>query len=452
MPDDSTLLRSYAQKGSEAAFSELVKRYANLVYSVALRKVNDSSMAQDLTQQVFSDLARKASCLAKDVVLPAWLHRATCYAASQELRSKHRRQAREQAAVEMNLQTSDTGPDWSHIGPELDDALNTLGVRDREAILLRYFDQRTLAQIGASLRISEDAARKRVDRALEHLRELLVGRGIKMTGAALAATVLVNAVQAAPAGFVASLASASLATVETNTTIALVAMSKLKLAAVTALIVIGTSTALLIQRHTNQRLRQEVEQFRLQAAAPTEQPPIQPSVPVEEVNSLGAEHTELVRLRGEVASLRKQVQARSVDNAPSSQQTAPPKPQLYVNAYWNSDSWTNSGTETLDAAFQSLLWSAKSGDLNLTKALIDWDARVDPARLADWEETVSNTVQAYLQAVTNYLGIRLISQTEVNANTRSLQFEAVARDGSTVPNELTFRKTDNGWRQIIAAP
>jgi RNA polymerase sigma factor (sigma-70 family) len=452
MTDDANLLRSYALEGSEAAFSELVKRYANLVYSVALRKVEDPALAQDLTQQVFSALGRKARGLPQSVVLSAWLHRATCYAAGQELRSQHRRRAREQAALEMNLQNSDVEPDWSHIRPELDDALNELGGPDREAILLRYFDQRSLAQLGAALRISEDAARKRVDRALERLRDLLVSRGIKTTSAALAAALLANAVQAAPTGFVASLATASLATVETKTAIALLAMSKLKLAAVSAIIVIAASTPMLIQRQTNQRLRQEIEQLKQQAAAPQDQPAGEPVLPPDEVKGLRAEHSELVRLRGEVASLRKQIQARSADTAFSSRPAAPAEPQPYVNAYWNSDSWTNSGTRTPDAALQSLLWSAKSGDLNLTKALIYWDVQLDPARLADWEDAVSNTIQSYLQVVTNYQGIRLISQTEVDADTRSLRFEAVAPDGSVVPNDVRFHKTDQGWRQVIAGP
>src|SRR5215471_1406503 len=157
MLEDSKLLRNYAL-GSEAAFSELVKRYSGLVYSVALRKVSDPSLAQDLTQQVFVDLAKKARSISSGVILSAWLHRATCYVASQELRSKHRRQMREQVAVEMNLQNTDPSPNWGEVKPELDDALNKLGSRDREAILLRFFDQWSLAQIGAALRISEDAA------------------------------------------------------------------------------------------------------------------------------------------------------------------------------------------------------------------------------------------------------------------------------------------------------
>jgi len=450
MPEDSTLLRSFALEDSQEAFGELVRRYANLVYSVALRKTNDPSLAEDVTQQVFSDLARKASSFPDHVLLSGWLHRATCYTASQELRSKYRRQAREQVAVDMNLQNRDTGPDWSDIRPELDDALNALRQRDRQAILLRFFDQWTLAQIGAALRISEDAARKRVDRALERLRDLLVTRGIKTTGAALGAALLANAVQAAPVGFVTSLAAMSLVTAETKTTLALFAMSKLKLAAVTGLIVIATSTPILIQRHTNQRLRQEIEQLKLHASALEDQLATQSAMPVNEVNRLRAEHAEFVRSRGEVASQRKQNQASA--NTPSLQKGPPAERQLYVNAYWTSDSWTNSGAATPDAALQSLLWSAKSGDLNLTKSLIYWDGHVEPTGLTAWEEAVSNTVQSYLQAVTNYQAIRLISQTEVDTNTRSLQFEAVARDGAKVSNDLRFHRTERGWRQVIDAP
>ena len=211
MSTDRDLLRAYAETCSEAAFAELVKRYANLVYSVGLRKCADPTLAEDVTQQVFIDLGRKAGSLSAVVVLSAWLHRAACYAAAEECRARHRREKREQVATEMNLLDSETDPPWSAIKPELDDALNELASADREALLLRFFEQRSHAQIGLAFQVSEDAARKRVDRALDRLRSVLAGRGVTASAAALSAALIANSIQAAPATFIAGLTTASLA-------------------------------------------------------------------------------------------------------------------------------------------------------------------------------------------------------------------------------------------------
>ena len=163
MLDDQQLLRRYVADGSEAAFGELVVRYVNLVYSTALRRAGgDSHLAQDVSQLVFTDLARKARSLSKDVVLAGWLHKATQYATTQMLRSEHRRQRREQEAVAMNELKSESTPDWEQIRPLLDEALDRLNQTDRDALLLRFFEQRSLAEVGCALGANEEAARKRV--------------------------------------------------------------------------------------------------------------------------------------------------------------------------------------------------------------------------------------------------------------------------------------------------
>jgi RNA polymerase sigma factor (sigma-70 family) len=178
MVEDQQLLREYAAGGSEAAFGELVARYVNLVYSAALRRAGgDPHLAQDAAQLVFADLARKARSLPKGVVLAGWLHRATYYAAAQLLRTERRRQAREEEAVAMNALTSEPATDWEQLRPLLDQALDRLGAADRDALVLRFFEQRSLAEVGHALGSNEDAARKRVTRALEKLRADLVRRG-----------------------------------------------------------------------------------------------------------------------------------------------------------------------------------------------------------------------------------------------------------------------------------
>ncbi len=171
MLDDHQLLCRYVVEDSEAAFAELVGRYVNLVYSTALRRIGgDADLAKDVAQLVFTDLACKARFLPSDILLAGWLHRATRYAAGQLLRTEHRREAREHEAATMNALTTAPAPDWEQIRPLLDEALDRLNRTDRDALLLRFFEQHSLAEIGRALGTNEDAARKRVSRALEKLR------------------------------------------------------------------------------------------------------------------------------------------------------------------------------------------------------------------------------------------------------------------------------------------
>src|SRR5882724_2137870 len=195
MTDDQQLLRRYSTDHSETAFGELVGRYVNLVYSAALRRVGgDAHLAQDVSQLVFADLARKAASLPDNVVLAGWLHRATQYAASQLMRTNYRRRRREEEAIAMNALESQTPTDWEALRPVLDGALDGLTQNARDAVVLRFFEQRNLAEVGRALGTNEDAARKRVNRALDKLRAQLIRRGLTTTVATLAAAISVNAV------------------------------------------------------------------------------------------------------------------------------------------------------------------------------------------------------------------------------------------------------------------
>ena len=201
MSEVQQLLAEYARTGSEAAFREVVTRYLNLVFSTAVRLVDgDSHLAEDVTQRVFADLAKMAGNLKEDSTLGGWLHRHTCFLASKTMRTERRRKAREQQAVQMNLTEDHSSENLGAVAPILDDAINHLGAQDRQAILLRYFEQRNLRSVGQALGSNEDAARKRVDRALEKLRDLLKKRGIALSTTALASALGSQAVIAAPAG------------------------------------------------------------------------------------------------------------------------------------------------------------------------------------------------------------------------------------------------------------
>lgn len=314
MLDDQQLLRNFVKDGSEAAFTELVTRHVNLVYSAALRRTGDEQLAKDVTQQVFTDLARKAHSLPGGVVLAGWLHRATRFAAAQMLRTERRRHAREQEAVAMNITESVPAPDWTQIRPLLDAALDDLSDEDRDAVVLRFFEQRSLTEVGAALGSNEDAARKRVGRALDKLRALLMQRGLTTTTSALSAVIMANCVQAAPVGLTATVTGISLAGLTaTGATLSLwhiMTLTKLKIGIASVIVAAGVTTPLIIQHGTLSKLRDQNQSLQLQAdqaaqlAADNEQ--LSNALAQSRNTVSDDQRRELLRLRGEVGSLRRQ--------------------------------------------------------------------------------------------------------------------------------------------------
>jgi RNA polymerase sigma factor (sigma-70 family) len=148
MTESQTLLAEYAGTGSETAFRELVARYIDFVYSAAARMVESAPhLAEDVTQIVFADLARKAGSLSREVMLGRWLHRHTCYVAANLMRGERRRHARERRAL--NVMPDHSSENLAQIAPILDDAINHLGTEERTAILLRFFEQRDLRSVGS---------------------------------------------------------------------------------------------------------------------------------------------------------------------------------------------------------------------------------------------------------------------------------------------------------------
>jgi RNA polymerase sigma factor (sigma-70 family) len=202
MPDanDMDLVREFACNNSEVAFTELVRRHINLVYSVARRCTGTDSDAQDVTQAVFIILARKAGGLRGHAVLTGWLYETTRFTAARLLRTAARRRAREQETyMQSTLNEADTAAVWETLSPHLEAAMSRLAAADRRLLVLRFYENKSGAEAAALLGIREDAAHKRVARAIEKLRRIFAQRGMTLTAMAIVGAVSANSVQAAPA-------------------------------------------------------------------------------------------------------------------------------------------------------------------------------------------------------------------------------------------------------------
>jgi RNA polymerase sigma factor (sigma-70 family) len=210
MSNDMELLREYASTRSDRAFEALVARYVNLVYSAALRQVRRSELAEEVTQAVFIILGRKAGKLSPKTILAGWLYRTALFASADVLKSEARRQRREhQAYMEALTASTESEPPWEELSLLLDDAMARLRQKDRDALVLHYFEKKSFKELGAILGVEERAAQKRVSRSLDKLRSLFARRGITASATALASVIAVNSVQAAPAHLATSVAAAA---------------------------------------------------------------------------------------------------------------------------------------------------------------------------------------------------------------------------------------------------
>lgn len=290
MKTDRDLLLEYVSFRSEDAFAELVNRHLGLVYSAALRQVGgDAHMAADVSQRVFTDLAGKAARLPPDIVLPAWLHTGTRYAAAKSVRSEQRRRAYEgQAAHAMNDDVADTSDaEWAQIRPLLDEALAGLGQTDREAVLLRFFQNRSYREIGDQLKIKEDTARVRVERALQRLAELLRRRRIRCAADALGIALLGHAASASvPVGMAQTIAATACATTTSVAGASLGVGAGISLLKVSGVFILGSLTlgllglALLELRRETATLRDRALSLQARSSAMAAVSPVGESVGV----------------------------------------------------------------------------------------------------------------------------------------------------------------------------
>jgi len=457
MTPDGELLRRYAEAGSEAAFAELVQRYVDLVYSAALRQVNgDVHLAHDVSQAVFTDLARKAAALPRHRALTGWLYTGAHFAATKAVRAESRRRTHEQEAQAMQELLHTPAPDfeWEKLRPTLDKVMHELKASDRDVILMRYFENRQLADIGQRLGLSEDAARKRVDRALEKLRAFLAKRGISAT-VALAGVLSANAVQIAPAGLAATLTSGAVAGAAgagtTLTVLKLMTMTKLKLA-LGVVLAAGVVTPLVVQHQNQTKLLGRISSLQAQidelARLKAENERLAGLVAQAQTARLLAqnEQAELLRLRNEVGMLRQQTnelnglreqnrQLRAEQSRNTDEQQPVPKA-----------SWAFAGYATPEATISSLFWALREGDTNAFQAYLQGLA---PDMRAKIEQDAKNHGTNAFASLGNdetggMTGFQLLKKVPLSDDKVVLEIQTM---GDTAPAQMILmKKIGDEWK------
>lgn len=292
--EDARLLQEYSANQSEAAFRTLVERHISLVYFAALRRVGNASLAEDVTQVVFIILARKARRLSKKTVLSGWLYRTTRFVADKAVRAESRRRQREQVAIQ--AQFSDEESAWNRLAPVLDDAMARLGQADRTCVLLRYFENQSLREVGRALGISEDSAQKRVFRAIIKLRGLFLKLGVPVSATDLISTISTQAAPVAPLHLAALATAAGVGGATGSATVAWLLQQTLrkllwpKIAAVggSALLILSVTTVVVsFHRAHNQPVRGTPGQASIVVRVPGPLPRALPGVANIRFNLLG---------------------------------------------------------------------------------------------------------------------------------------------------------------------
>lgn len=477
MNDDAELLRRYVDDRSEAAFAELVQRHLSLVYYAALRRTGgDAHLAEDVGQGVFTALAREAGSLREHPALTGWLYTTTRRVAAKAVRTEHRRQTREQAAHLMSEleQGPDTAADWERLRPVLDAALDELNDRDREAVLWRCWEGRAYADIGAALRVTEDAARMRVDRALDRLRDVLAKRGLTSTSAALAAALASQAALAAPTGLAASITSGALVGASVASagvvmkTLSFMSTTKI-MAGVAGLIAVAATTIAVRQQQTNEELRTQLASLRSETAAATtlrtENQRLVATRTDEQIAAT-AEHEELMKMRAEKAAYLKAAAAKAAAIRAAAEagggHVPTEKPQLGPGML-PVEAMADVGRASPSAAAQTMLWALQRGDVKDAAAVLAFD----PADRAKLEAFIATLPEKFRQDYSTpeqvmafvmsgsprpVAGVQLLNTSQPDATTEIHHVQVQYQGGEVKQDDVTFKKDADGWKQLVATP
>ena len=464
---DKELLEQFAAARSNRAFAELVERHLGMVYAVALRRTGgDSVLAQEICQQVFIDLARKAGQLLDHPSLVAWLHRSTCFATATVIRREARENAKRSAiALLMDPSSPPAIPESEEILTHLDAAVGELSESDRAAILLRFFENRSFGDIGAELGVSGEAARKRVDRAVERLRSILSSRCVHVSITSLVSVLLSSMAIPPPAALAATVCQACAFSATTPiTTITAIAMTKTKIGILATALAAAVSLNI-AQFAINRDLRSKVASPALdlegELAEPLPQPAALPVVGSEPSDSRPQDQGELLRLRGKVSQLRNQLNNLSITKSAAENDAnlwkriggrafsveARPGAPFVPNRYYPRDQWTPVGLDAPEATLQTAFAAMKTGDTDLLASAIHWKSSLTEAQKQEAIARLqSNDTGAYPGA--RAVGIK-IESFGGTLESPTIHYVVIVDQGTDLPPKRThfqLIRVDDGWR------
>jgi RNA polymerase sigma factor (sigma-70 family) len=463
---DLELLDQYARDGIESAFAEIVRRHVNLVYSAALRQVRSPQLAEEVAQSVFTDLARDAKRLATDTILTAWLYQVTRRTAIDVVRRESRRQLREQIASEMNLMNA-TAEDWTHIEPLLDEAMEALDATDRTAVLLRYFENQSFREVGERLGTSDDAAQKRVSRAVERLREFFSKRGVAVGASGIVAIISANAVQAAPVGL--ALTISTTATMGTTAAVAATTATVTKVIVMTTLQKTVIATAIVVaagagiyEAHQATQARKENEALQEKQAVLTKQVEALQLERDETSNLLAVasaaaprpeqKPSEVLKLRGQVGALQQTLSSISATNTPKSgiaKMMSDPAMREYIHQYQ-----AKMIKERYEPLFKELKLTPENTE-KFTQLIGNIWAKGTDAASGGGEATVQNVKEAVekanqeLQSLLGDAGVARYNEFNMEIPARTT---IKLLDGRVGDNQLTDDQTARLIRVVMGEP
>lgn len=480
MSEEQLLLKKYQNERCENSFRRLVDMFSGMVQAVAYRRVSGNChLIDDIVQTVFVDLAINAFKMGPEVKIAGWLHRHTCFVASNSMRSERRRVARERSASEM-LNEQSTEPDWALMEPELDSALDSLRVIDREAILLRYFQKLSLKKVGAALGVSDDAAQKRISRAVDQLRKSFAQRGITISAVSLTAVLTKQslvaampamittgiAAQALSASGALSIGPAIASTAALTTTI----MTKTSIITTIAAAAIGVGgTYLYDQNKLEERdaqldrlqsqlydSEQRFSSFLKEREKFVESQALATKGRLDLLRRLQDENTALREFTNNLQSVTKnRPLATNAGLASGSPQQEAEQEAEEQSGYIPRESWVFQGFAEPDAAFKSAVWAMNEGDLD--NVSLAWTDEYFASRADEFSNKTDVEISSALKSdIAMVDGIELVGQENVSSVETILQFQVSGTEvGTSVPPWVNARMKligeewrFDGWAEI----
>jgi len=441
---DLELLARYTRHHADDAFAEIVRRHLNLVHSAALRPIRSPQLAEEVAQSTFINLARHAHRLAPDTILTAWLYQVTRREAIDVVRREARRQVREQIATEMNAINA-TAADWTHIEPLLDEAMHALDDTDRTAVLLRYFENKSLREVGATLGTSENAAQKRLGRAIERLREFFAKRGVTIGANGLIIVISAEAVQAAPIGLSSAIAhtvafaGTTIATTAAATVTKAITMSATQKILIAAALSVAVGTGIYEARQAL-NLRTQMRTLRAEHAGYVQRLENERDDATRQLATfrgdnerLNRDTAELLRLRGQVGALRQELaETKRRTNQPDSPTDDLAKTWAIGGIKWSPAS-KDVGLRSPEAAVQTYWWAVSNTNAERLKQAMVFDRGTNCAPVSDlYAKRESRFNQGFYQG--EVWAARLAAVTQDSPYRGSLQIEWMIKNAPGSPS------------------